>query len=68
MRAIDCHFHVGTQEMRDSLITYIEAMGKHYKMKMPVRTVEEVADHYRSIDVKGIPVATDAESYTGLPL
>jgi len=67
MRAIDCHFHVGTQEMRDSLITFIEAMEKHYKIKIPVRTVKEVADHYRIHDIKGIPVATDTETFTGLP-
>jgi len=67
MKAIDCHFHPGTKEMRESMIKYIDAMEKHYKMEMPVRTVEEVAEIYRKADVKGIPVALDAETNTGLP-
>lgn len=67
MRALDTHAHPGTKVLIDGLRPYIEAMEKHYRMKMPIRTEEEMIKEYKEADVKVIFVAMDAETNTGMP-
>lgn len=67
MRALDTHAHPGTKVLIDGLKPYIEAMEKHYRMKLSIRTEEEMIKEYKEADVKVIFVAMDAETNTGLP-
>ena len=67
MRAIDVHAHPSTQPMEETLRPYREAMIKYYRVTTPVRTDEEMAEDFRSLDIKSILVAVDAETATGAP-
>jgi len=67
MKAIDVHCHVSTKTGMESIKTFNEAMERYYKVKTPIRTDEEMAQDFVNIGVKGMPVAWDAETNTGLP-
>lgn len=67
MRAIDVHAHPSTQPMEETLRPFREAMIKYYRVTTPVRTEEEMAEDFRSQDIKSILVAIDAETATGAP-
>lgn len=68
MRAIDVHAHPSTKEVMEvSLGKYNKAMAEYYKIKVPVKTEAEMAADFTGADVKGVLIAWDAESATGLP-
>lgn len=67
MRAIDVHAHPSTSIGLASVSRYNEAFEKMYKVKMTARTEAEMAEDFRKADVKGILLAWDAETATGLP-
>ncbi len=68
MRAIDVHCHLSTYEMTQvSMGKFTKGMEQYYRMKMPVRTPEEMAKEFREADVKTIPTGWDAESASGEP-
>jgi len=67
MRAIDVHAHPSTQAMEDTLQPFREAMLAYYRVTIPVRTEEEMAEDFRALDLKTILVAVDAETETGAP-
>jgi len=67
MKAIDVHCHVSTKTGMESVKPFNEAMERYYKIKTPIRTEEEMAQDFVKSGVKGMPVAWDAETNTGLP-
>lgn len=68
MRAIDFHVHLATTEWMDgSLGPLREATEKHFRTTVPVRTVDEMADEFRSDDVVAVLLAWDAETGSGRP-
>ncbi|HEX9968978.1 MAG TPA: amidohydrolase family protein, partial [Acidimicrobiales bacterium] len=68
MRAIDCHVHLATHEWLDrSLGPMREATERHFRVTIPQRTVDEMADEFRADDVLAVLLAWDAETATGLP-
>jgi hypothetical protein len=67
MRAIDVHAHPSTQPMEETLAPFRKAMIEYYNVTTPVRTEAEMAEDFRSLDVKTILVAVDAETATGAP-
>lgn len=68
MRAVDLHVHLATHEWMDgSLGPLREATERHFKTKVPTRTIDEMADEFRADDVLAVLLAWDAESAMGLP-
>lgn len=68
MRAIDMHVHLPTPEWLDgSMAGYVEAAERYFHSKVARRTVDEVADEYRALDVGALLLAWDAETATGRP-
>ena len=68
MRAIDLHVHLATEEWLDGALGPLrEATERHFRTKVPTRTVEEMADEFRADDVLGVLLAWDAESAMGHP-
>ena len=68
MRAIDMHVHLPTPEWLDvSMAGYVEAAEAYFRSPVPRRTVDEVADEYRALDVRAVVLAWDAETATGRP-
>ena len=70
MRAIDMHVHPGTKEY------LIDAGGKYLADAMVyfrkdkerlVVTIDEMAAHYRRVDMMAVLLAWDAETHTGCP-
>jgi predicted TIM-barrel fold metal-dependent hydrolase len=67
-RAIDIHVHPSTHEwLVDGLGPFKEATEQYFRTQIPVRTVDEMAEEFRSHDVLAVLFAWDAESATGLP-
>jgi predicted TIM-barrel fold metal-dependent hydrolase len=67
-RAIDIHVHPSTREwLVDSLGPFKEATEAYFRTSIPVRTVDEMAEEFRSQDVLAVLFAWDAETRTGLP-
>jgi predicted TIM-barrel fold metal-dependent hydrolase len=68
MRAIDVHCHLSVHDMmRVSIGPFNEEMEKYYKMKMPDKTIEEMANDFTAVDIKCMPTGWDAETNTGMP-
>ena len=68
MRAIDFHVHLSTHEwMEGSLGPMREATERHFRVQIPIRTVDEMAEEFRSQDVLAVLLAWDAETASGLP-
>jgi predicted TIM-barrel fold metal-dependent hydrolase len=68
VRAIDVHVHPSTKEwLVDGMGPLREATERHFKVELPVRSVDEMADEFRADEVLAVLLAFDAESGTGLP-
>ncbi|MGH7903704.1 MAG: amidohydrolase family protein [Candidatus Dormibacteraceae bacterium] len=68
MRAIDFHVHLPTPEWLDvSMAGYIEAAESYFRSRVARRTLGELADDYRALDMMAVLLAWDAESATGRP-
>lgn len=68
MRAIDFHVHLPTPEWLDvSLKGYVEAAEAYFRSTVSRRSVDELAEEYRGLDLMGVLLAWDAESATGRP-
>lgn len=68
VRAIDVHVHPSTEEW------LVEAMGPlraateaHFRVELPVRTVDEMAAEFAADEVRAVLLAFDAGSGLGLP-
>jgi predicted TIM-barrel fold metal-dependent hydrolase len=63
---LDFHVHPATAEyLEGSLGPYMETLRGHFRLDIPVRSVEEMAEDYR--DMRGVLLAWDARTGTGLP-
>ncbi|MBW3668565.1 MAG: amidohydrolase family protein [Actinobacteria bacterium] len=68
MKAIDLHVHLATHEwLGGSLGSMREATERHFRVQIPERTIDEMADEFRADDVMAVLLAWDAETATGLP-
>ena len=68
MRAIDFHVHFPTVEwLDDSMGPYRESAENYFRMKIDVRTVEQMAMEYEALDVIAVLLGWDAETATGRP-
>ena len=66
-RAIDVHVHPSTEEGLAGWGELLEATEKHFRTKIAVRSVDEMADEFRADDVMAVLLAWDAETATGVP-
>ena len=68
MRAIDMHVHLPTPEWLDvTMAGYAEAAERYFRSTVARRSVDELADEYRALDVRAVILAWDAETATGRP-
>ena len=68
MRAIDFHVHLPTPEWLDgSLEGYVEAAEAYFRSKVARKTLEQVAEEYRQLDMLALLLAWDAETATKRP-
>ena len=65
-KAIDLHVHLPMDEWLDrALGPHLEATERYFRAKVPRRTIEEVAEEYRSRDILGVVLDWDDETVTG---
>ncbi|MGH2811261.1 MAG: amidohydrolase family protein [Actinomycetota bacterium] len=68
MRAIDFHVHLPTNEwIEGSLGPYRETTEAYFRRTVDLKTVEEVAREYEELDLFGVVLGWDAETFTGRP-
>ncbi len=68
MRAIDMHVHPGTKEyLVDAGGKYLADALVYFHKKDAVVSLEEMARHYRDLDMMGVLLAWDTETQSGLP-
>jgi predicted TIM-barrel fold metal-dependent hydrolase len=67
-KAIDMHVHLPTVSFLEGAIKPYRAPAEQFfRTSVPIRRVEEVAQHYADLDIIGVLLAWDAETATGLP-
>ena len=67
-RGIDFHVHLPTPDWLDgSLGGYIEAAEAYFRSKVDRKSLAELADYYRGLDLRAVLLAWDAETATGRP-
>jgi predicted TIM-barrel fold metal-dependent hydrolase len=67
-RAIDLHVHLPTDEWLENAIgPHLEATERYFHKSPPRKTLDEVAEEYRALDVLGVVLDWDDESVTGRP-
>ncbi|MFZ0162117.1 MAG: amidohydrolase family protein [Trebonia sp.] len=68
MRAIDFHVHLPTPDWLDgSMGGYVEAAEAYFRSTVERKSLGELADKYRALDVLAVLLAWDAETATGRP-
>ena len=68
MRAIDFHVHLPTIEwLEGSLGPYLKSAESYFRRKVDIITVDELAAEYERLDLVGVLLAWDAETFTGRP-
>lgn len=68
MRAIDMHVHPGTKEyLVDAGGKYLADALVYFNKKDAVVSLEEMANHYRDLDMIAVLLAWDTETQSGLP-
>ena len=68
MRAIDFHVHLPTIEwLEGSLGPYLQTAENYFRRKVDIITVDELAAEYERLDLVGVLLAWDAETFTGRP-
>jgi predicted TIM-barrel fold metal-dependent hydrolase len=67
-RAIDFHVHLPTPDWLDgSMAGYVEAAEAYFRSTVDRRSLGEMADYYRGLDLMAVLLAWDAETATGRP-
>jgi uncharacterized protein len=67
-RAIDFHVHLPTPDWLDgSMAGYVEAAEAYFRSKVVPKSLDELADEYRALDLVAVLLAWDAETATGRP-
>jgi predicted TIM-barrel fold metal-dependent hydrolase len=65
-RAIDLHVHLPTDQWLENAIgPHLPATEKYFRAKVQRKTIEDVAEEYRSRDVLGVVLDWDDRSVTG---
>ncbi len=68
MRAIDFHVHLPTPEWLDvTMKGYTEVAERYFRSPVSRRTLDQLADEYRALDIKALLLAWDAETATHRP-
>jgi predicted TIM-barrel fold metal-dependent hydrolase len=68
MKAIDFHVHLPTPEwMEGSMGRYRESAEKYFRRSVELKTIAELAAEYEALDVLGVVLGWDAETFTGMP-
>ena len=68
VRAIDFHVHLPTPEWLDgSMAGYVEAAERYFRSQVPRRSIDDLAEEYRSLDLMAVLLAWDAETATSRP-
>ena len=68
VRAIDFHVHLPTPEWLDvSMRGYVEAAEAYFRSKVSRKSLEQVVEEYRRLDLRAVILAWDAETATGRP-
>ncbi len=68
MRAIDFHVHLPTSEWLDvTMEGYTEVAEKYFRSPVSRKTLEQVAEEYRGLDIMALLLAWDAETATHRP-
>lgn len=68
MRAIDFHVHLPVPEWLDvSMAGYMGAAESYFRSSITRRSLDELAEDYRSQDLMAVLLAWDAETATGRP-
>ncbi len=66
MKAIDLHVHLPTEEWLSNAIgPHLDATERYFRAQVPRKTIEEVAEEYRSRDILGVVLDWDDETVTG---
>jgi predicted TIM-barrel fold metal-dependent hydrolase len=65
-RAIDLHVHLPLEEwLRNAIGPHLEATEAYFRAKVPRKSIEEVAEEYRSRDVLGVVLDWDDRTVSG---
>ena len=68
LRAIDFHVHLPTPDWLDgSMAGYVEAAEAYFRSTAQRQSLDDLAARYRSLEVKAVLLAWDAETATGRP-
>lgn len=68
LRAIDFHVHAATEEwLRGSIGPMLDSTARYFGSQVRVRTAEQMAEEYAAWNLRGVLLAWDAETATGLP-
>src|SRR2546428_391734 len=65
-RAIDLHVHLPMDEWLNNAIgPHLEATEAYFRARVERKTIDQVAEEYRSRDILGVVLDWDDESMTG---
>ena len=68
LRAIDFHVHLPTPDWLDgSMAGYVEAAEAYFRSPAQRQSLDQLAAQYRTLGVKAVLLAWDAETATGRP-
>lgn len=67
-RFVDVHVHPPLAELLDGAFApFIDGLRAEFRSEIPAQTIDEIADHYRSLDGIAVLLAWDAERATRRP-
>lgn len=68
MRAIDFHVHLPTSEWIEGCLgPYRESAEAYFRTKVDLKNAQQVAKEYEELDLFGVVLGWDAETFTGRP-
>lgn len=68
IRAIDVHTHPSTSEyLEGSFGTLLSETSRHFKSRIHIRSIDEMAEEYRTQDIMACVAGFDAETTMGTP-
>ena len=68
MATVDMHVHLPVKEwLEGALGPYLASAERFFRTKVTARPMEDLAAEYEKLDMVGVLLAWDAETFTGLP-
>lgn len=68
MRAIDFHVHLPTSEWIEGCLgPYRDSTEAYFRQQVDLKSAEQVAREYEALDLFGVVLGWDAETFTGRP-